>query len=297
MSSLKTLREEINRVEVIHEVMGTLEKVAGFERVRSQNFYNKIKGYEEELAGYFKGILPVTIETEDPKGKKPFHPLLLCFGTEQGLTGSFAEEFAKYVLAEALRIKPVKIIATGHKLETAVREVPMAQKIEFLEMPRKHSSTDILTPVANRVMQGLSNNEFSQVYLVSAGYQTLGGYKFQTSHIFRLKPVLEGDPKHMGDYVFIEPSLARILHRYLMLTFAARLALPWREVRLVEASLRLLETNRAKENAGDTAKKLRLVYARTLRGKVTRSINELFTGKAAFERRKRKEKVFFEFKV
>ena len=295
MASLKILREEIQRTAILNEVMGTLEKIAGFERVKSQNFYTKIQEYENELNNLLKGFLPITVFPAQPR-KNP-SLLLLCFGPELGLTGSFGERTAEFLLSEAAAYKPANIIAVGHELEIVLRDKKVPYKIEYILAEGIRNSAEILETVVERVMRGLEKREFKEIVVASSRYRALGEYDFASAPIYKMRARVNGGARLAGEYVFIEPSLKKIIRRYLALLLKAHFSKPWHDVRLIEASLRLLETNRAKENAREVVGKLRRTFTRALRGKITRNINELFTGKEAFERRKRGAKTFFEYKI
>lgn len=296
MASLKSLREEIQRTEAIHEVMGSLEKVAVFERLRSQNFFNTIQKYDEDLLNFFNGLLPIKVGPA--KAAKKSVPVLLCFGPDHGLTGPFAERFLDFIRGVVEKLDPKIVLATGKELEKTCKSAKLPFEIEFLtEGKTGRVSDNLINYVAEKVLKDLEDKKYTEVYLAAAKYLNFGEYEFYSDKIFRFDAVIDGDKNRLADFVFLEPSPHRILRRYVLLILASRFARPWREVRFIEASLRLLETNRAKENAKESVDELRVFYARTLRGKITRSINELFTGKAAFERRKRKKKVYFEWKV
>ena len=277
MASLKILREEIQRTAILNEVMGTLEKIAGFERVKSQNFYTKIQEYENELNNLLKGFLPITVFPAQPR-KNP-SLLLLCFGPELGLTGSFGERTAEFLLSEAAAYKPANIIAVGHELEIVLRDKKVPYKIEYILAEGIRNSAEILETVVERVMRGLEKREFKEIVVASSRYRALGEYDFASAPIYKMRARVNGGARLAGEYVFIEPSLKKIIRRYLALLLKAHFSKPWHDVRLIEASLRLLETNRAKENAREVVGKLRRTFTRALRGKITRNINKLFTSK------------------
>ena len=247
MSSLKSLREEINRAEAIFDVMGTLEKVAGFERTKSQKFFNTIQGYDQELLSFFNGLLPIRVESV--KTAKKGASLLLCFGPDHGLTGPFAERFLDFIAGEVDKIKPAKILAIGKELKNAFRNSKLPFDIEFFSGQETNTKIDVVHSIAEKILKGIERKEFSEVYLAASKYIMLGEYEFYSDKIFRFDAVVDEDKKRLDDFVFVEPSLNSILRRYVVLILASRFARPWREVKFIEASLRLLETNRAKENA------------------------------------------------
>lgn len=304
MPSLKSLREEIRRVEALHEVMGTLEKIAANERALARTFFEEINRYENELKRFFTGMLSVRLVELKRQPVRSAQKLLLCFGPDYGLTGALTSRLTRYILDEIAKSHPKKVLVVGKKLNKALEEAgasqPQGTRVVFeyiVASPRSEQASRLFETLAWMVLGGLDRKEFSQVYVISAEYKNFSEYEFYTRELSRVEPVLPPVGREAQDYVFIEESLPAVLARFRGLLFAASVARPWREMKFVEASLRLLETSRAKENAKDAMEKLKRVFARTQRGKITRSINELFTGKQAFDRRKRKAEVYFEWRV
>ncbi len=295
-TSLKKLKKEREQTQVLRDVGETIQRITAIHRVRIEAQHERVKDFRQSLLQFAGEGLPLRIVyPEIPKSKQK--PLLMVIGPEKGLVGDLHREIA-YALDKRMAWHSYKrVLVAGNRLCGFLRTTSDVSFSPFAALSDRPSKNELSEHVKT-IVEGKRKREWNMVELLYPKYDSITTYHIEEKTLlpFEIQPQFEKEAPVSRAY-FIEPSLGEIIKRLEEMLFQAELYEVFLEARYVELSQRLLASTRATENAKRILKTLRRKYLREVRGRTTKTINEIFTGRKAYEVKSKKSAVALEWVV
>ncbi|MDO8557816.1 MAG: FoF1 ATP synthase subunit gamma [bacterium] len=294
--SLKKLKKEREQTQVLHDVGETIQRITAIHRVRIERQHERVKEFRESLLRFSEDGLPLRIVyPQIPKALQK--PLLMVIGPEKGLVGDLHRELASALDKRMAWRSYQKVLVAGSRLCGFLKSTGDLEFSAYPALSDRPTREELLEHV-KAILEGRRKGEWNMVELLYPKYDSITSYHIEEKTIlpFEIRPDFQKQAL-AGRTYFIEPSFDRIITRLEEMLYQAQLYEMFLEARYVELSQRLLASTRATENAKRILKTLRRKYLREVRSRTTRSINEIFTGRKAYEVKSGKSTVALEWVV
>lgn len=281
MSDLKQLRLRIKSIKSTRKITKAMQMVAA-SRLRkarmalesAQYYYNavhktamKIMEADGELSVFAKRILTGDFDSSKPR-------LIVVFGADRGLCGSFNQSMIKQIKAEIASCDDFFVIAVGKRMMDFVECYCPENILEehFASCVNDEVISGIAAIIVKRIEEGsisschIFYNEFKNVISQEALDKTLVPLSLEEMECDRIAPELEG-----------ENVLDKLLHLYIM----AELKNAHVHSATSEEAARTTAMDNATRNAGDLIDKLTLVMNRKRQAVITKELIEIISGAEA----------------
>jgi len=286
--SLKKLKKEREQTATLRDVGETIQRISAIHRARIENQREGVRQFRASLLEFAGESLPLeVVYPEIQKNKQK--PLLFVIGPEKGLVGDLNREIA-YTLERRLEWHSYKhVFVAGNRLCGFIKSTTSVEFSPYPALSDRPSRQELAEHV-HTMLEGRRKDDWNVVELLYPAYESITTYKVTEKKLLPLvvrRKIATTRTTHNINQYFIEPNMEAITRRLEEMLFAAELYEVFLEARYVELSQRLLASTRATENAKRILKLLRHTYLREARGRTTRTINEIFTGRMAHAIKKR----------
>lgn len=295
--SLKKIRQAILQTQALGEVTATIQRITALQRAQVAEAASAAGRFRDSLSSFAgpETILEV-VRPSLEKGKK----LLLAIGPERGLVGSLHRDLAS-ALGDLVRDRPdTSVLVSGSRLCSFLRKF---STLRFEPYPAlsDRPQKDELRAQARFILEGRAAQRWQGIELLYPSWRSVTDFAIVSKLLFPLevKRCSFGNDRPPGSFLpyFVEPSLETFTKRLEEMLLEAELYEVFLEARLVELSSRVLAATRAAENAKRLLGKLKSQHRRLERTRTTQAVNELFTGRKAFQIKKRRSAVALEWVV
>ncbi|MDP3963672.1 MAG: FoF1 ATP synthase subunit gamma [bacterium] len=300
-TSLKKLKDQQEQTAILRDVGETIQKISAIHRIKIEAQTEGVKRFSESLLTFAGEGLPLEItHPEIPEVDRK--PLLMVVGPERGLVGDLHRELA-YALERRLAWRSYpQVFVAGRRI---CGFLDASMDIDFKPYPAlsDRPTREELSGHVKAILDGKRNGQWNMVELIYPQYESITTYHIAEKRLLPLEVRIKNQEsriKEKGDVskestYFVEPTIQAIMQRLEEMLFAAELYEVFLEARYVELSQRLLAATRATENAKRILKGLHRQYLREVRGRTTKAINEIFTGRKAFEVKSKQAAVALEW--
>lgn len=290
MLSLKKLKAQKEQTAVLRDVGETIQRITVVQRARIEEQKDAVSRFRQSLLNFAGDELPLEIIRPQPKIQES---LLLVVGPERGLVGDLHREIAG-ALTGRLHPTPYTlnpVLVAGSRL-CGFLESTSNLKFEKYQALSDRPQKEELRGHARFILDGRRAQKWNSVEVLYPQFVSITEFQVATK---TLLPLEVRRKSHSTLYAlrptpsplfFIEPSLEAIIRQLEVMIFETELYEVFLEARLVELSQRLLASTRTAENAKRILKTLQRQYLRVQRSRTTKTINEIFTGRKAFEVKK-----------
>jgi len=307
-TSLKKLKKEREQTATLRDVGETIQRISSIHRIRIEAQTEGVKKFRESLLQFAGQDLPIEVAYPEIS-KERQKPLLLVIGPEKGLVGDLHREIASTIERHLEWHAYPHIYVAGSRL---CGFLTSTQNLKFSPYPAlsDRPGREELSGHVHNILEGKRKGDWNVVKLLYPRYISITQYALTEKMLLPLEVRLRKSANDANTATvamdkgisghpmyFMEPGIGAILRRLEEMLFATELYEIFLEARYVELSQRLLASTRATENAKRILKVLRGKYLREVRSRTTRTINEIFTGRKAYETKTKKSKVALEWVV
>jgi F-type H+-transporting ATPase subunit gamma len=283
MANTRQVKQRIQTAGNISKITKAMEMVSASKMKRAQEQALSARPYAQALAH----SLQTLAASSDPS----LHPLLsghtegidccIVITTDRGLSGSMNAQLIKAML-EWLQVHPAgHIVMVGKKGVTFSRISGLELFAQFIEMPERISTSDIL-PLSSIAIEGFIGKRFRSVHLIYTDFINTLSQKVRTTQMLplaqfeRSEDAALADVNEQQEYVF-EPSAQIILSELLPYYIENMLFQAFLESKASEHSARMVTMKNASENARDLVKELRLVFNKSRQAAITSELLDITT--------------------
>ncbi len=283
MANTRQIRSRIIASQNISKITKAMEMVAASKMKRAQEQATAARPYARALQSSLQKVSTFT----DPS----LHPLLtqhaegvdiaILFSTDKGLCGSLNTNLFKALVGWLKDHPQGEVIAIGRKSVTFCRLFGIPLYAQFIDLPEKVSTKDIL-PISSLIMREFLDKKFHSVHVF---YMDFVNTLTQRLRSIQLMPLAQEDtyekptmisPALSSEYTF-EPNPEEILSALLPYYIENFLYQTLLEGRASEHSARMVAMKNASENAAELVKELRLIYNKSRQAAITNELLDITT--------------------
>lgn len=274
--SLKELRRRIASVKSTQKITAAMKMVASAKLRRLQERVHFGQHYIEDLnsIGHHLGKIEHDLEEKsawfNTEGR---YDLIIIFGAEKGLCGSFHGNIIRKIHQELADKPTAQVIIFGQK--TA----------EFLKN-RYHFCKELTLDTHNPNMQTFFNltkaieplkksKEIKNIHVIGSQFRNILS---QQPFVKTLCPFSFESLSSYGDTTIFEPSPDIFLPHFLIQYLSINLHQIWLETLTGEMASRMTAMDNATRNAKEMLEELNLDYNRTRQAKITTELTEIIAG-------------------
>lgn len=274
--SLKELRRRIASVKSTQKITAAMKMVASAKLRRLQERVTFGNSFLNTLNDIGSSLGKAQYDTEipsawlNPEGK---HDLIIIFGAEKGLCGSFYSNQMRQANQTIERYPDAKLLIFGNKtIETLKSHLS-----KFLPIKLDLSHPKMLTFLAiAKVIEPLKiQGEIGKIHIVGSAFKNILSQK---SFSKVLCPFIFESSRNANDRTIFEPSADLFLPHFFTQYLAVNLHQCWTETLAGEMAARMTAMDSATRNAKDMINDLSLLYNRSRQAKITTELNEIIAG-------------------
>lgn len=225
----------------------------------------------DEMGGYIGKALQDTESASAWLSPNNGYDLLVIFGANKGLCGSFHGNLQRHALAAVEKFPNAKLLVIGKKIRENLFKKYSERFMEFEMNDRSINFQQFLELTAyfeNEKIQGKLN----KIYVVGSHFKNVLAQEFQTKNLCPFNfPV-------NSDTTIFEPSADVFIPSFFKHYVAAFLYQNWVETNAGEVASRMTAMDNATRNASDMIDSLSLRYNRTRQAKITTELIEIISG-------------------
>lgn len=281
MSDLKQLRLRIKSIKSTRKITKAMQMVSA-SRLRkarialeaAEYYYNAVKSaaykvleVDGEYSEFAKRILSGKFDKTKPK-------LIIVFGADRGLCGSFNQSIIKQIKAEIAGSEDFLVIAIGKRMMDFVESYCSDNILE--EHFASCIDDEMISHIVSVIVKRIEENTISSCHIF---YNKFINVISQESTDKTLVP-LELD-EHDSDKVTPEIDGENILDNLLRLYIKAEIKNAFVNSAASEEAARTTAMDNATRNAGDLIDKLTLVMNRKRQAVITKELIEIISGAEA----------------
>ena len=283
MASLADIRNRIGSVKNTRQITRAMKLVAGAKLARATNAALAAKPYQEALTR----VVQSAGDVDHPLLKVPDNDtdvLVVLMTSDRGLCGAFNSRLCRNVESEIDALqnagKNVQLLCYGKKGRShfASRGYNVVDSVLDIDPTTYPQLSEDL---ANRLVDGLASNQFSEVRLAFNRYVSV---MTQDASFDQVLPMVidGGEEQGAGDVDYIyEPDGNQILGQLLPKSLRTRIYQAFLETQAGEQASRMTAMDAATRNAGELIDSLTLDYNRARQAAITKELIEIVSGAEA----------------
>jgi F-type H+-transporting ATPase subunit gamma len=287
MASLSDIRNRIGSVKNTRQITRAMKLVAGAKLARATQAALAAKPYQEALTRVLGRVVQSAGDVDHPLLTIPDNDtdvLVVLMTSDRGLCGGFNSRLCREVEREIKLLqqagKSVQILCYGKKGRSHFNSRGYDILDSVLDIdPTTYSQ--LSEELANRLVDGLISNQFSQVRLAFNRYVSVMTQEPSFDQV--LPMVIESSESPSGadgDYIY-EPDGDEILGQLLPKSLRTRIHQGFLEAQAGEQASRMTAMDSATRNAGDIIDSLTLDYNRARQAAITKELIEIVSGAEA----------------
>jgi F-type H+-transporting ATPase subunit gamma len=287
MASLSDIRNRIGSVKNTRQITRAMKLVAGAKLARATQAALAAKPYQEALSRVLGRVVQSAGDVDHPLLTVPENEtdvLVVLMTSDRGLCGGFNSRLCRDVEGQIKTLqaagKTVKLLCYGKKGRShfANRGYDILDSVLDID-PTTYP--ELSEELANRLVDGLISNQFSEVRLAFNRYVSV---MTQDPSFDQVLPMVieseEGQAGAEGDYIY-EPDGDEILGQLLPKSLRTRIYQGFLETQAGEQASRMTAMDSATRNAGDIIDQLTLDYNRARQAAITKELIEIVSGAEA----------------
>lgn len=274
--SLKELRRRIASVKSTQKITAAMKMVASARLRRLQERIHFGNDYVERLnlIGSHLGKINQDLEILSPwLSTEGSSDLLIIFGAEKGLCGSFHSNIVKKANQVIDEYHNARVLVFGSKAIDALRgfrNISLQLNINF-KKPDMHTFLAL-----SKAIEPLKlSKEIGRIHIVGSAFKNVLSQRVYSKC---LCPFTFTSTEINGDTSIFEPSPDVFLPHFFTQYLCANLHQAWLETLTGEMASRMTAMDNATRNAKDMIDDLSLIYNRTRQAKITTELTEIIAG-------------------
>jgi len=287
MASLADIGNRIGSVKNTRQITRAMKLVAGAKLARATNAALAAKPYQEALTRVLGRVVQSAGDVDHPLLKVPDNDtdvLVVVMTSDRGLCGAFNSRLCRSVETEIEALKQtgknVQLLCYGKKGRShfASRGYDVIDSVLDIDPATYPQLSEDL---ANRLVDGLASNQFSEVRLAFNRYVSV---MTQDASFDQILPMVidGGDDEGASDVDYIyEPDGNQILGQLLPKSLRTRIYQAFLETQAGEQASRMTAMDAATRNAGELIDSLTLDYNRARQAAITKELIEIVSGAEA----------------
>ncbi|WP_457600165.1 F0F1 ATP synthase subunit gamma [Hydrogenivirga sp.] len=269
MTTTREIEERIRKFSEIGKIVLSMKSIASSNVRRAQSLIDSLREFEEGVVSSVKLVLSYfpELNLHLPEGKT----LVVVFGSDQGLCGSFNDKLAEKVTEEFVNKEElVGFLIVGRRLSDLIGE----RKLRVFSAPTHYES---IYPRASELIEEISRfflRGVSRIYTVFNEFTGVGSYRPVVSRVFPFEvsreevwgipPVLDIPPQEVLSGLITDYVFSRVYRAYL-------------ESFLSENGVRLMNMNSASSAIERTIGELEIERNYYRQEEITTEIEEIMT--------------------
>lgn len=293
--SAKQIKKAIKAISNIRKTTKTMQLISSSKMQKNLRILNGSKKYLEELDRIshklHEGLVLEKENSLEERGKKE---LLICFGSDRGLAGSFNSKIiikAKELIGEneVLGVQTDTIIL-GKKIRK-IKAYTTGEMVSFYESSHNNLSTDAVAVLAKELSGFIKEKTYSKIRVV---YTTYVSAFEQVAADFTLFPVknenLQDDiakndfnPENsQAEYIF-EPKKEVLIEYLTPIYIQGMLFKAWVESMVSENTARMQAMKNATDAAGDIIKRMTRELNKSRQAAITQEIAQIMGARQSMQ--------------
>ena len=273
--SLKELRRRISSVKSTQKITSAMKMVASAKLRRLQERLNFGAEYLQrlKLIGNHLGEIHQDLEILSPwlsnEGKQN---LIIIFGAERGLCGSFHTNFLRYANQVIDEQQSAQLVVFGQKAKESLKgRYKQNHLLDICTTPSMPAFLDL----AKAVEPLKKSKEIGKIYILGSAFKNI----LKQEMYFKPFSLVEHKlPQRAFDTTIFEPSPDVFLPHFCSQYLSASFHQAWLESLTGEMASRMTAMDNATRNATDMIHDLSLEYNRTRQAHITTELNEIIAG-------------------
>ena len=295
MSSLKDLRDRINRVQSTKKITSAMKLVAGArlkkaktEAESSRPYRSRMQKIIDNVTSNIKNIQNVPAIIKGKENNKTH--LIVLMTSDRGLCGGFNTAITKLAKIKIKKLltsnKTVKIICLGKKGLDHLKREFNELIIDLIPISaQKKIDYEFAAKISNKILLMYSNGEFDMAHIIFSLFKSAIKQEAQLKQII---PVL-GDVQNISkkdenknDAIYdYEPEEEDVLKNLVPQNIAIQIFSGLLENAAGEQGARMTAMDNATRNAGELIDTLTLNYNRSRQAQITNELIEIISGAEA----------------
>lgn len=289
MANTRQVKQRIQTAGNISKITKAMEMVSASKMKRAQDQALSARPYAQALTE----SLQTLAESTDPS----LHPLLahhtegkdvcIVITTDKGLSGSMNALLIKALLEWLHKHINGQVIMVGKKGVTFSRLSGLALFAQFMQLPERITTADIL-PLSSIIIDGFVSLKFKSVHLIYTDFINTLSQKVRSAQMLPLTRLVKDEDKPpksaagQQEYIF-EPNAHTILDELLPYYIENMLFQAFLESKASEHSARMVTMKNASENAQELVTELRLLFNKSRQASITSELLDITTATLSLE--------------
>jgi len=296
MANLKEVRDRIQSVISTQQITKAMKLVAASKLRRSQQAIQQLRPYSQKLNEMLSNIVATVSEDDmdssyavDRDNKKNI--CIVVITSNRGLCGAFNSNVIKATIAtvnekysvqyEAGNITLLFIGKKGKDFLT--KRLPKAKFIsDYVELVGKEFSSKDSIPVAERLMEAFTNEEFDAIDIAYARFRNAAVQEYEVEQFLPIAKAEAKEGSFSNDFIF-EPDKSEFLNYLIPAVLKTQFHKTILDSNASEHGARMTAMDKATENAEDMLRELKINYNKARQEAITTELGEIVGGAAALE--------------
>jgi F-type H+-transporting ATPase subunit gamma len=296
MANLKEVRDRIQSVISTQQITKAMKLVSASKLRRSQQAIQQLRPYSQKLNEMLSNIVATVSEDDmdsaysvDRENKK--NVCIVVITSNRGLCGAYNSNVNKAALTAVsekystqYEAGNLTLLFIGKKgKDSLTKRLPKAKFItDYVDLVGKEFSSQDSIPVAERLMEAFTNEEFDALDIAYARFRNAAMQEYEVEQFLPIAKaeVKEGSFSH--DFIF-EPEKSEFLSYLIPAVLKTQFHKTILDSNASENGARMTAMDKATDNAEDMLRDLRINYNKARQEAITTELGEIVGGAAALE--------------
>ncbi len=294
MPNLKEVRNRITSVGSTMQITSAMKMVSAAKLKRAQDAITQMRPYANKLSSILHNLSASldTSENRYARNTNGENILLVVISSNRGLAGGFNANVIKkawsLIKNDYKDSSKVSVICIGKKADDAFKRTD--HRIHGSDLPTHLNELydkltfDTVAPVAEKIMQAFTNNQFNKIYLV------YNQFKNAAVQLTVAEPFLPIDTSSSAgskgtnnvDYIF-EPNKEFIVNELIPKSLKVQFYKALLDSVASEHGARMTAMHKATDNAKEMLRALKISYNKARQAAITNEILEIVGGAEALK--------------
>lgn len=289
--SAKQIKKAIKAISNIRKTTKTMQLISSSKMQKNLRILNSSKKYLEQLDIISGKIYDNNIETGKNTEQKEEvlnnRELLICFGSDRGLAGSFNSKIilkAKNIVVENEKSGKISdIIIIGKKIKN-LKAYATGDLVAFYEASHNNLSTEAVASLALQVSKLIKEKKYSCIKIVYTAYQNAFEQIPQTLDLFPInkQTELKQEKSLATEYIF-EPNKESLIEYLIPIYIQGMLFKSWVESTVSENTARMQAMKNATDAAGDIIKRMTRELNKSRQAAITQEIAQIMGARQSMQ--------------
>lgn len=294
MPNLKEVRNRITSVGSTMQITSAMKMVSAAKLKRAQDAITQMRPYANKLTSILQN-LSASLDTSEnayARNTEGDNVLLIVISSNRGLAGGFNANVVKkawsLIKNDYKDSSKVSVLCIGKKADDAFKRTE--HRIHGTDLPHHLNelfdklSFDNVAPIAEKIMQAFTHNQFDRVYLV---YNQFKNAAVQVPTAERFLPIDTSTSdaakgKNNTDYIF-EPNKGYIVNELIPKSLKVQFYKALLDSVAAEHGARMTAMHKATDNAKEMLRSLKISYNKARQAAITNEILEIVGGAEALK--------------